>query len=267
MHLVSLFLNGQQLKKYFLFRFVSANYLASHSALDLSDVRDTNSSGHSGVSTFSRSLDSKATSLISAQIQALTKEVIDFERKSLDMEAKLTAQVQDGLNINTKLSGQVQTLTARLHELEQNMIRQFRLLRIDRSRYDVSDIYSDSVYAVSKSVGPFSIASDNNYCAMSGGYLVEIDDLQEYNLVLKLVSNIGGAEDFLTGGNDIHSEGHFVYYHSKKPVPRLPWKPGQPNNYDGVDDCMGIQLNDRLLNDRPCYSGWSGKYVCEIPLN
>ena len=142
------------------------------------------------------------------------------------------------------------------------MIRQFRIL----NTFDVSDTYKDGMYLVTKTAADFNIASANYFCRLYGGYLVELDDFEEYQFVSDLVSKILGANSFYTGGNDIDSEGTFVYYNSKKPVPQNIWTGGKPSNSNGNEHCMEIRIDaDSKINDFIC-SGF-GKYVCEVPLN
>ena len=139
-----------------------------------------------------------------------------------------------------------------------------RIALISTARFDVSDVYNERVYLVTKAAEDFNLGSANKVCRKSGGYLVELDDTEEYQFVYDLVSKIGGASDFFTGGNDVNREGYFVYYNSGKPVPKLTWKRGQPDNTQGKEHCMEFSLFYGALNDCPCYA--KGKYVCEVPL-
>ena len=182
---------------------------------------------------------------VSSQILNLTNQVADFETKFREM--------------NEGVSTQLETLAANL----QDMNGQFKMREIDRSRFEVSHKYRNTVYLVSKTEANFNIASANNFCRESGGYLVELDDTDESRFVKDLVTRIGGANIFWTGGNDIDSEGTFVYYNSKKPVPPNLWSGSEPNNFGGNEDCMEISVSGAIY-DNECTQ--SGKYVCELPL-
>ena len=166
----------------------------------------------------------------------------------------------------TGLSDKMEKLQEKMSSLEQNINLKFRLLgtSIDTGRFDVSSVYQGRVYLVSKKVRIFNITTANILCRKSGGYLVELDDAQEYQFVFNLVSTIRGANSFWTGGNDIKKEGTWVYYNSKKPVPKLSWTRGQPDNFGGREDCMEFRLNFGGLNDWLCYR--KGKFICEIPI-
>ena len=190
---------------------------------------------------------------VSTQILSLTNQVADFETKSREM--------------NEGVSNQLETLAAYLKDFQRDMNGQFRMLGVgvDKSRFEISGTYRNTLYLVSKTQAVFNIANANKFCRESGGYLVELDDKEEYQFVKDLVTRIGGANSFWTGGNDIDSEGTFVYYNSKKPVPPNLWSSPQPDNAGGHEDCMEIRLNfGGAINDWMCTQ--SGKYVCELPL-
>ena len=179
--------------------------------------------------------------------------------------------MENVINTTGELSSQIQALAATVKEMDtkldfmrDTMLSEFRMMKIDRSRYDVSGVHNDRVYLASKSVETFNLANANSFCRAMGGYLVELDDAQEYRFVFDFVSSIRGTNNFWTGGNDADREGHFVYYNSKKPVPNLTWVGGQPDNGSGTEDCMQINLHLGGLNDDQCYN--KGKYVCEVPL-
>ncbi|GFO13808.1 collectin-11 [Plakobranchus ocellatus] len=139
------------------------------------------------------------------------------------------------------------------------------MLAIDKCSFDVSDISKGRVYLASKAQAAFNIGAANQACKSSGGYLVEFDDDEEYQFVYDFVTRTGGANTFWTGGNDIATEGHFVYFNSKRPVPTLTgWAGGQPDDYARSEDCMEIRLNFRGLNDWVCSQ--TGKFVCEVEL-
>ena len=186
---------------------------------------------------------------VSSQILDLTNQVADFETKFREM--------------NEGVSNQLETLAANLKDFRSDMNGQFKKPGIDRSRFEVSDKYRNSEYLVSKTEANFNTAI--NLCRESGGYLVELDDKEEYQFVKDLVKRIGGSDHFWTGGNDIDREGTFVYYNSKKPVPSNFWTRGMPDDNKGNEDCVEIRLSfGSGINDWVCTR--SGKYVCELPL-
>lgn len=115
-------------------------------------------------------------------------------------------------------------------------------------------------------------------CQVLGGYLVEVDDQQEYDVIVKLIKEnkitlpgethpSGGW--VLLGATDWDSEGNWTYVHSGKPVTFFSWTPGNPSNSGNSEDCMALHLNDPVygINDYPCIINTEiDLSVCEIPL-
>ncbi|GFR62245.1 lectin C-type domain protein [Elysia marginata] len=140
------------------------------------------------------------------------------------------------------------------------------LLGIDKTKYDISPVYKDRIYVVSKMLARFIIKDANDACKTQGGYLLEIDDNEEREFTYNLSVKIGGAPHFAAGGNDIVNEKTWVQYNSGKPLPTdLEWVPGRPNNAGGNEDCLAFWMERRGLNDIPCNTN-NIKYICEVPL-
>ena len=177
-------------------------------------------------------------------------------------------------NTSTEVVEQVQGLSEKLLELEAKL-KTFHLstrvvstlLTIDKTKYDASRVYKDRIYLASRQVKEFDIAADNRTSQVQGGYLVELDDNEELQFVMNFSKSVGGTDIFMTGGSDIEKESVFTYFHSKTPVPpELTWIPGQPDDYNGREDCMHIWLKHGGLNDTVCKLQVV-KYICEIPLH
>ena len=183
------------------------------------------------------------------------------EEKSLD----------DFKHVYTKFrthSSHVNTLTDKLEDLQENLnlfVRninyQFRLLDFDRKKFFVSTVYEGRVYLIAKASRGFNIEEANKLCMESGGYLVELNDNQEFQFVSSL-KDPHERVPLWTGANDIDNEGTFVYYNSKKPVPPLKWMAHEPNNALDGEHCVEITSNG--FNDFPC--NLEGRVVCEVPI-
>ncbi|KAK3773820.1 hypothetical protein RRG08_009767 [Elysia crispata] len=173
----------------------------------------------------------------------------------------------DGSSFSEKgwktLENKVKELRANLSSFKQNINRKFLKFGIGASdEFQVSRIHQGREYLLTKKWELFNIAKANKYCRKFGGYLVEIDDEDEMTFVQNCLDTDDDEVHFWTGVNDIDKEGKFVFYHSKKPVPKLKWAHGQPDNYGDIEDCAEI-IRDGL-NDLPCNSG--GRVICEIPI-
>ncbi|GFN77570.1 Cd209 antigen [Plakobranchus ocellatus] len=130
-----------------------------------------------------------------------------------------------------------------------------------KENYLISGIFDGSVYLLSKKNERFSLESKNDQCKEAGGYLVELDSKEEQDFVAQF-SKAAGRSFVYISANDVDKEGTFVQYNSKKPIPQLKWKKGEPNNYAGGEDCANINVYG--LNDLDCSR--SSRYLCEIPL-
>ncbi|GFS02877.1 collectin-11 [Elysia marginata] len=140
-----------------------------------------------------------------------------------------------------------------------NFIKIFKYIQIV-SHFDVVYGSQEKMYFVTKTEAPFDIMVADFFCAVFGGHLAEIKDEGEYKFIVNFLKKVGGDE-FLIGGNDINEEGHWVYWHSGKPVEYWHWSNGNPDNYKGIEDCMAINLAIGGFNDVDCKI--NKKFLCE----
>ncbi|GFN77572.1 Cd209 antigen [Plakobranchus ocellatus] len=130
-----------------------------------------------------------------------------------------------------------------------------------KENYLFSGIFDGSVYLLSKKSEPFDLKSKNDQCEEAGGNLVELDSKEEQDFVAQF-AKAAGRDIVGVGASDVDKEGTFVQYNSKKPLPKLEWRKGEPNNYGGRENCVNINIYG--LNDFTCSR--SARYLCEIPL-
>ena len=164
------------------------------------------------------------------------------------------------------LGEQLKTQNSTIEKLQESITSFTELYKLSylMSNFDVSEVHRGSKYFVSRTVSPFNIQAADSLCSMLGGYLVEIDDDDEFNFVLKFVKHVGGARNFFTGGNDIEEEGVFKFWHSKRPVTFFTWgAASEPSNSLNNEHCIEIRFDHDRYNDWVCNS--KAKYVCEAP--
>ncbi|GFO33864.1 hypothetical protein PoB_006036900 [Plakobranchus ocellatus] len=143
-----------------------------------------------------------------------------------------------------------------------------KILSIDVTKYDVSNIVSGRVYAVSKSEEIQDKRSIENSCHLIGGYVAKIDSMVDKMFVIDFLKMIGnyryyfGAKNEKTGSN-------FVEIKSEKPVPMEQKTPGRSRSRVNVrivrvktKDCGQAIQSDQIK--REC--GQLSKFVCEVPL-
>ncbi|KAK3748706.1 hypothetical protein RRG08_019413 [Elysia crispata] len=217
------------------------------------------------------------TEMVASQTLHLSTRINEMELKCTTLDGRITHFHSLGnnfKNLETKYSDfirkdfpHMQRLEAkveRVHEkfssLKENIIRQlFMFADGINDEFDESRIHQGRVYILTKKRKQFNIAKANKYCRKFGGYLVEIDGKDEMKFVQNLLLPTDKWSHFFTGVNDIDKEGKFVFYHSKKPVPKLKWASGQPDSYG---DC--VEINGGFLNDLPC--DIARRVICEVPI-
>lgn len=96
-------------------------------------------------------------------------------------------------------------------------------------------------------------------CQLLGGYLAEIHNAHEYDILIKSLPTYG---NYWVGGTDRGFEGYWHWDHSLLKITLNNWAPGQPNNHRYVEHCLHI-LHDEITvwNDLRCMSKMG--YVCE----
>ena len=104
-------------------------------------------------------------------------------------------------------------------------------------------------------------AEAQTVCKALGGYLAEIQSKAENDYILKIMSEHRGAA--WLGAHDLITEGKWFWATSRKPVSDFTfWKPGEPNNFEGREDCM--QIDGGTWNDQDC--GDHSPSICQTPI-
>jgi len=111
-----------------------------------------------------------------------------------------------------------------------------------------------------------SILEASSVCAELGGYVVEINSQQEYDVIMKLMqTNIGYHYNrvIFIGISDQEKEGDWRFVHSGGVVNFTKWGYNQPNKYNAAsNDCAVISTNGFMLHT--LCSGSTFRTVCEV---
>jgi len=100
-------------------------------------------------------------------------------------------------------------------------------------------------------------------CMSMGGNLASLHSAEEHTFVQDMVKKAGGgnhvswlgATDAVKEGTWLWSDGHHMKYTA--------WGHGQPDNWKGIQNCMGMNWsNARLWDDQLCT--WHNTYVCAM---
>ena len=141
--------------------------------------------------------------------------------------------------------------------------------RINESQVAMMEFYSSNnehIYYVSRPIHN-NIAVADSVCRMHGGYLLETDDVKEFEFVVEMAKG-KGIDELVIGGRDDVKEGKWVYLRSGKPVNYFNWNKGEPNNA-GDEDCTRMlnskELSSWRMNDDRCLDTETVfRFICEI---
>ncbi|KAH9498760.1 hypothetical protein Btru_005063 [Bulinus truncatus] len=124
--------------------------------------------------------------------------------------------------------------------------------------------YDNKMYYISAKPYLEDEQSDD-LCNIVGGYLVEVNDAEEYKAVIKYIKS-NYADGALISGTDNAKEGSWVYHRSKRPVTYFNWMKGQPDNNKGRENCIivWIEAGD-VMNDVVCKGNpYRYPFICEV---
>ncbi|XP_063413996.1 uncharacterized protein LOC134696242 [Mytilus trossulus] len=98
--------------------------------------------------------------------------------------------------------------------------------------------------------------------------LVSINSQGEQDYLVRTIKNDEDLSNiaslgFYTGGNDEKSEHNFVWTDNGAPVTYSNWRPGQPNNVGGDQDCLLLQYPDTNFEWGDVACSEKHPYICE----
>ena len=104
-------------------------------------------------------------------------------------------------------------------------------------------------------------------CRTFGGYLVEIDDADEFKVVQDLVRRSGSGNDRnIIGGTDEGTEGKWRFQYSQKAMTFFDWHTGYNGTKGASANCLFLSDADPKMYDFLCVDLKLAKCICEIPL-
>ncbi|XP_077968708.1 uncharacterized protein LOC120334845 isoform X1 [Styela clava] len=103
-------------------------------------------------------------------------------------------------------------------------------------------------------------------CESLGGYLAKVDNQKMTYVINATFEIVGSVNSYFIGGNDRATEGDWKWQDGTDVIMRgktgyQNWKPGQPNNYGGKENCLLIGRNSYQWVDSPCYDQLF--YICQ----
>ncbi|XP_055901460.1 mannose-binding protein C-like [Biomphalaria glabrata] len=124
--------------------------------------------------------------------------------------------------------------------------------------------FNNRKYVISKF--PYQSSEEAmTYCTAFGGYLAEVNDIDEYTALQNFVLNTPAVDIVLIAGSDAITEGTWRFQRTGGPVPILDWIPGQPDNL-GEEDCLNLwKQYGGKMNDLPCgFRSSQDRFMCEL---
>ena len=118
-------------------------------------------------------------------------------------------------------------------------------------------------YMYSYPVAAYSVALKEVFCKMYGGYLLEINDQQEYDFIVKFIKPHSPDTNIIIGATDRDTEGTWRFIHSGAPLTFLKWGPGEPNDGRGAN-CMALNQSNMLMYEVACITAASSRFICEM---
>ena len=106
----------------------------------------------------------------------------------------------------------------------------------------------------------------NSLCMIEGGYLVEIDDAQEFNFVSSFFTSVNSPWNLnlMIGMTDFGHQGTWKYINSGKKVTYFNWYTGQPSSSTGYD-CAFFGYSKKKMYSYYCRNSGTFRFMCEIP--
>ncbi|XP_060067947.1 perlucin-like [Ylistrum balloti] len=107
------------------------------------------------------------------------------------------------------------------------------------------------------------------YCQIYDSQLVSITDQNENNFLKTELRHRHAADSdwnicYFTSGTDAPAEGHWEWTPSRDPFTFTDWRPGEPSNGGGLENCLCLyKAHDFQWNDRNCHN--QDHFICKAP--
>ena len=194
-----------------------------------------------------RTTDDRQINLLQLEINYLSQEVEALKNQSKESQQK--EQIYS-------LSQQVDTL--------KNQSKENRQLFLDIFSKGLHVPPNFYIYQLTPNSQSWN--KSRQYCQNWGGDLAVYGvKTRENRRKLSKILSINGL--IWIGAHDIASEGNWIWVNGERASrSELIWFSGQPDNYDGNEDCLYLHAysgtsNDGLAFDRPCWNSFRG--LCE----
>ncbi|CAL1541107.1 unnamed protein product, partial [Lymnaea stagnalis] len=190
---------------------------------------------------------------------------LNFELDSF--EASLNIFQHNVTIFQNKRNQELQDLRETLKSVEttENFFRH-KLQTMKTTMFNRTMIHSNHTYYLSEDVYRHDDIN-SAVCELFGGYLVEVDDVDEQEALKAFMENGTDYFGILISGSGVEREGRWLHQRTGLPVNYTDWRPGEPD--DGVVyNCVTLEKfkDEWSMTDNKCHQNpFYIRYVCEMP--
>ncbi|KAH9523915.1 hypothetical protein Btru_047410 [Bulinus truncatus] len=141
-------------------------------------------------------------------------------------------------------------------------------LHLPARTFNLSDWYFPEVTYKNKTYRIPRIFARNyseatKFCIVWSGYLVEVKDVEEFNILYQMLLNYEINEAYIAG-TDEQTESSWIFPRTGEKIKYFNWDQNQPDNYQQNEDCRQIytQIHKDKINDITCVK--SLPFICEF---
>ncbi|CAL1534937.1 unnamed protein product [Lymnaea stagnalis] len=105
-------------------------------------------------------------------------------------------------------------------------------------------------------------------CRLYSGYLVQIDDSDEYNAIVSFLGGVFEFDSVFISGTDRGNEGHWVFQGTNTSMPFTRWGSSGASNGGDTENCIVLwKASTWEMYDQPCYDNiYKVGTICEKPM-
>ena len=206
-------------------------------------------------------------------ILRVQKEMYGVVSKLGKMESKLQHQVQNATGTTAEALEAIDELSVTVSNVQQQIkAMQLSLTKNETTEHEhkcptgfsAMNVAFQSCYKIVTRKYDWFTASE--VCRMHKAGLVSIETEEEQAYVSAIIKQANNTKGSIwTGGNDLETEGAWIWAATGEPFQHNQWITDQPNNQDNKQHCLELSSNGRYLwNDDLCSR--QNNFICEYKL-
>ncbi|XP_035824522.1 C-type lectin domain family 3 member A-like [Aplysia californica] len=208
--------------------------------------------------------------MILDRMKEMDTKIKELDAKDKELESKINAIDAKGKELDVKeneMDAKIKTIEAREQEMN-SKVNNFRT-RLENSKdaiISATTSYRGHNYLLSKPI-LVNVHEANRLCRLYGGYLAEINDKQEFQLLADFSNSHESVTiDVMLGATDEGHEGRWTFLTSRGNMTSFVWEVSQPTG--GTDqNCLYLSTTAKKMFDDACLkysSSWPKRFLCEV---